>query len=211
MGAVVGNNQGLVKYVFSDAPVSGSGFVGGLVGQNSGSVISSYNSGALSGSQTGGVIGSNSGQVNGTYNSGSGAQGGIIYLHNAVSVANSLYLNSSSSAIASGGSGVDLSTVLSASSQQLACQQTMTINGQSQYAVALINAAAESGEMPAYFYSRDGLYAYPQLWMNTQDDNLSLTGDGSASSPYVVASPQAMAAIGREQQITELTQISLSL
>lgn len=211
VGAVVGNNQGLVKYVFSDASVSGSGFVGGLVGQNSGSVISSYNSGALSGSQTGGVIGSNSGQVNGTYNSGSGAQGGIIYLHNAGSVANSLYLNSSSSAIASGGSGVDLSTVLSASSQQLACQQTMTINGQSQYAVALINAAAESGEMPAYFYSRDGLYAYPQLWMNTQDDNLSLTGDGSASSPYVVASPQAMAAIGREQQITELTQISLSL
>lgn len=211
VGAVVGNNQGLVKYVFSDASVSGSGFVGGLVGQNSGSVISSYNSGALSGSQTGGVIGSNSGQVNGTYNSGSGAQGGIIYLHNAGSVANSLYLNSSSSAIASGGSGVDLSAVLSASSQQLACQQTMTINGQSQYAVALINAAAESGEMPAYFYSRDGLYAYPQLWMNTQDDNLSLTGDGSASSPYVVASPQAMAAIGREQQITELTQISLSL
>ena len=211
VGAVVGNNQGLVKYVFSDASVSGSGFVGGIVGQNSGSVISSYNSGALSGSQTGGVIGSNSGQVNGTYNSGSGAQGGIIYLHNAGSVSNSLYLNSSSSAIASGGSGVGLSTVLSASSQQLACQQTMTINGQSQYAVALINAAAESGEMPAYFYSRDGLYAYPQLWMNTQDDNLSLTGDGSASSPYVVASPQAMAAIGREQQITDLTQISLSL
>lgn len=207
VGAIVGNNLGLIKYVYSDAKVSGSASVGGLVGSNGGQIISSFNNGTLSGSQTGGIAGVNSGTINGTYNSGAGAAGGIVYSQTGGSVANSIYLNSSSSASVSG--SVDAS-VLQATQAQLACQEKMTIQGKQQFAVAALNAA-EQNQVPAYFYSRNAEFSYPQLYMNTYDASLSLSGDGTASSPYSVASPQALAIIGRPQQISPLTTIDLSL
>ena len=211
VGGLVGNNQGLIKYSFNDASVAGNDFVGGIAGQNSGQILSCFNNGSLSGGQTGGIAGYNGGIVNGVYNSGAGAQGGVVHTYTAGTINNALYLSSvSSTAIYSGGESIDQTYVLPATQNQLACYEKMTINGASSYAIELLNRAS-TGEMPDYFYSYKDFYAYPQLWVNTYDNTLSLTGDGSSDNPFNIGSPQAMALIGKTYEVSELTQFSLNL
>ena len=50
--------------------ITGLGFVGGVVGDNSGTVTNCYNTGSVSGSYAGGVVGENSGTVTNCYNTG---------------------------------------------------------------------------------------------------------------------------------------------
>ena len=67
-----GDNTGTVQNLTVSGTVSGGMHVGGIVGQNNGSVKNCYNTGAVSGSgwYVGGVVGDNSGTVENCYNTG---------------------------------------------------------------------------------------------------------------------------------------------
>jgi hypothetical protein len=71
VGGLVGDNSGTVTHCYSTGIVSGVASVGGLVGFNGGSVTDCYSTGAVSGSGgVGGLVGSNSGTVTNCYSAG---------------------------------------------------------------------------------------------------------------------------------------------
>ncbi|HRP03004.1 MAG TPA: GLUG motif-containing protein, partial [Candidatus Kapabacteria bacterium] len=72
VGGLSGYNDGSVSGCYSSGAVSGSDYVGGLLGFNdNGSVSGCYSSGAVSGSDyVGGLVGWNYGSVSGCYSSG---------------------------------------------------------------------------------------------------------------------------------------------
>jgi hypothetical protein len=71
VGGLVGDNLGTVRDSHATGNVSGNGIVGGLVGINAGTVSGSYATGNVSGDQdVGGLVGQNSGTVSGSYATG---------------------------------------------------------------------------------------------------------------------------------------------
>ena len=71
VGGVVGNNDGTVTNCYNTGNVSGNEHVGGVVGDNDGTVINCYNTGNVTGNKdVGGVIGDNGGTVTDCYNTG---------------------------------------------------------------------------------------------------------------------------------------------
>ena len=71
VGGLVGNNDGTVSNSYSTGTVSGEYEVGGLVGGNQGIVSNSYSTGTVSGSDyVGGLVGSNRGIVSNSYSTG---------------------------------------------------------------------------------------------------------------------------------------------
>jgi hypothetical protein len=74
VGGLVGYNfQGTTSYDYSTATVSGSGNVGGLVGLNDvgGTINNAFSTGTVSGSaNTGGLVGTNSGMISNAYSRG---------------------------------------------------------------------------------------------------------------------------------------------
>ena len=103
IGGVVGYNiSASVENCYNTGVVSSSGsssdYVGGVVGDNSGRVVNSYNTGAVSGSKNvGGVVGDNysGGNVTNCYNTGSVSDGtytgGVVGYNISASVANCYY------------------------------------------------------------------------------------------------------------------------
>ena len=213
VGGLVGENHGTIKYVYNASAVNGaSGYVGGLVGENYGSVLSSYNSGNVSGTQTGGVVGYNAGTLESSYNSGElgTEKGGLIHTYASGTVSRLVYLNTTAtSAIYSGGASVEQSTIISATQNQLASREKITIGGAQNYVVALLNNL-NSSELSAFFYNYNSSYTYPQIWINPQDNSFSPRGTGTSSDPYVITSPQLFSLIGKTLEVTELTTISFS-
>ena len=70
VGGVVGYNRGTVENCYNTGTVTGTGdYVGGVVGHNSsiGNVKNCYNTGKVIGSSVGGVVGNNDGSVTGCY------------------------------------------------------------------------------------------------------------------------------------------------
>ncbi|AMB44414.1 YDG domain-containing protein [Methylobacterium sp. AMS5] len=68
VGGLVGNNSGTVSRSYASGSVTGSLDVGGLVGNNTGTVSQSYASGSVTGSSiVGGLVGSNTGPLTSTY------------------------------------------------------------------------------------------------------------------------------------------------
>jgi len=68
VGGLVGHNAGTVVNSYVGASVSGTQYVGGLAGLNNGTVSNSYAGGSVSGTQNvGGLVGDNSGTVNNSY------------------------------------------------------------------------------------------------------------------------------------------------
>jgi filamentous hemagglutinin family protein len=72
VGGLVGRNDGTgsISSSYNTDAVSGSGGVGGLVGRNDGDISSSYNTGAVSGNEVGGLAGTNVGSISSSYNAG---------------------------------------------------------------------------------------------------------------------------------------------
>ena len=73
VGGVVGDNNGTVSNSYNTGSVSGSSCIGGVAGDNGhgGTVSNSYNIGSVSGSScVGGVAGDNNGTVSNSYNAG---------------------------------------------------------------------------------------------------------------------------------------------
>jgi hypothetical protein len=72
IGGLVGNNHGSVANCYSTGPVTGNYYVGGLVGHNNGSVTHCYSTGAVTGnSSVGGLVGVNvEGSVTACYSTG---------------------------------------------------------------------------------------------------------------------------------------------
>ncbi len=72
VGGLVGNNAGTVTRCYSTGAVSGAEAVGGLVGENSGTVTRCYSTGMVSGTvwDVGGLVGGNGGTVNQCYSTG---------------------------------------------------------------------------------------------------------------------------------------------
>ena len=71
VGGVVGNNDGTVTNCYNTGNVNGNEHVGGVVGDNDGTVINCYNTGSVNGNKdVGGVNGDNGGTVTDCYNSG---------------------------------------------------------------------------------------------------------------------------------------------
>ncbi len=72
VGGLVGNNNGSVSNCYSIGVVTGNSDVGGIVGLNLGSVSNCYNTGSVTGnSDVGGMVGSNVGTVSNCYSTGS--------------------------------------------------------------------------------------------------------------------------------------------
>ena len=76
VGGLVGENKGSIANSYARGKVTGDSQAGGLVGENKGSIANSYAQGAVSGgSQTGGLAGVNSGSIISAYSTG--AVGGV--------------------------------------------------------------------------------------------------------------------------------------
>lgn len=74
VGGLVGQNEGTIERAGSNATVSNDGLAGGLVGQNSGLIVQSYASDDVTGDnipEPGGLVGSNSGTIAQSYATGS--------------------------------------------------------------------------------------------------------------------------------------------
>ncbi|MDU0458437.1 MAG: MBG domain-containing protein [Geobacteraceae bacterium] len=78
VGGLVGNNAGSIDTSFSGASVSGFDFVGGLAGQNDGQISHSFTSGSVSGSHyyAGGLVGWNHANIIGNCFSAAEVNGG---------------------------------------------------------------------------------------------------------------------------------------
>lgn len=202
VGSIAGVNNGLIQYCFNDSTVIGSN-AGGIVGLNAGSILDSYNSGDVSGSNNGGIAGSNTGTISRVYNSGIISNGGGIAYQSDGVISYSAFINSSSSAISSGGS--DTSSAISVSQEQLNGQATLSSGN---YLTAHINSQAST---PAFFYSEDSSISAPQIWLNSQDLTLRLTGDGTQTSPFAITSPQALALIGKSFSASQFRTIQFDL
>ena len=100
VGGVVGYNQSgsSVTTCYNTGTVSGSDYVGGVVGENSGSngvVENCHNAGKVSGRNVGGVVGDNGGSVKNCYNTDSvsdGTTSGGVVGQNSGSVTNCYFL-----------------------------------------------------------------------------------------------------------------------
>ena len=76
VGGLVGENKGSISNSYARGSVTGGSQTGGLVGENKGNISNSYARGPVTGdSQTGGLVGENSGTVRSAYSTG--AVGGI--------------------------------------------------------------------------------------------------------------------------------------
>ena len=72
VGGLVGNNIGSIVGSYASGSVSGKNTIGGLVGNNDGSIVGSYASGSVSGEhRVGGLAGINEGSIIGSYATGS--------------------------------------------------------------------------------------------------------------------------------------------
>ena len=72
VGGLVGNNSGTITNCYSTGSVSGSSYVGGLVGDNSGTITNCYSTGSVSGSSyVGGLVGYTDGTITNCYSTGS--------------------------------------------------------------------------------------------------------------------------------------------
>lgn len=155
----------------------------------------------------------NAGNLQKAYNAGTlgTQQGGVVHTYASGTVSRVIYLNSTaSSAIYSGGEGLDTTYIISATANQLSSNEKISIDGSQQYAVALLNEP-NSSQMSAFFYSYDSTYAYPQIWLNPQDNAYYLSGEGTSESPYRITTPQLFGLIGKSLQVTELTSVSLPI
>lgn len=207
VGGIVGQNAGTIDQSYSLATISGgTGFVGGLVGTNSGTLKNSYNAGTLSGTKTGGVAGQNTGIVSGCYNAGTlGTQKGGIAHTNSGSLSRVAYLSTNASAAVYG--GADSGTIKGVSANQLSGKEQFSIDGTAMTTVQLLNDK-NTTSMSSYFYGTNSTCTYPQIWTNAQDDNFRLLGEGTTSSPYLVTSPQVFALIGQSISLGELKTLS---
>ena len=155
----------------------------------------------------------NAGNLQKAYNAGTlgTQQGGVVHTYTSGTVSRVIYLNSTaSSAIYSGGEGLDTTYIISATANQLSSNEKISIDGSQQYAVALLNEP-NSSQMSAFFYSYDSTYVYPQIWLNPQDNAYYLSGEGTSESPYRITTPQLFGLIGKSLQVTELTSVSLPI
>ena len=72
VGGLVGDNYGTVSNSYSTGSVTGNDYVGGLVGINGGPVSNSYSTGSVTGNENvGGLVGWNFGSVSNSYSTGS--------------------------------------------------------------------------------------------------------------------------------------------
>ncbi|MHC1775527.1 MAG: beta strand repeat-containing protein [Lentimicrobium sp.] len=79
IGGLVGENDGSIVNCFSNGIVSGGSYIGGLVGQNDGSVVDSYSSANVTGGSSldaGGLVGYLTGSISNSYGTGSVIGGG---------------------------------------------------------------------------------------------------------------------------------------
>jgi filamentous hemagglutinin family protein len=77
VGGLVGQNIGTITQAYATGTVSGESNAGGLVGQNSGTITQTYATGAVSGaSNAGGLVGQNSGTITQAYATGAVPSGG---------------------------------------------------------------------------------------------------------------------------------------
>ncbi len=71
VGSLVGNNSGTLSNAYSTGAVTGSSYVGGLVGDNYGTLSNAYSAGAVTGSDyVGGLVGYNWGTLSNAYSTG---------------------------------------------------------------------------------------------------------------------------------------------
>ena len=68
VGGLVGNNYGTISDGYSIGSIEGTYYIGGLVGFNNGTISDSYSTGSVSGSQIiGGLVGTNDGTISNSY------------------------------------------------------------------------------------------------------------------------------------------------
>lgn len=207
VGAIAGTNAGEIKYCFNDSVINGTNSAG-LVGQNDGIIEDSYNNGQVIGSLSAGIASINNGTISRVYNSGSIASSGagIVYQNNG-SIQYAVYINNVSVGVKNGTN--DINQIVSATETQMKGNQKVSVNGQEFYVNEFINLSAPL--MPAFYYSFSSSYLNPQIWINPQDQSLRIEGDGTASSPYIISSPQALSLIGKSLIISNNKTLNFGL
>jgi len=143
---------GVIKDIgVANVAVTGDGFVGGLVGSNSGNVSNSYSSGNVVGySNAGGLVGDNSGTVNNSYSTGTvigySGVGGLVGANGASS--NGIVSNSYSTGRVTGGGLVgvnDYGTVINSFWDTETSRQTASAGGRGKTTTEMKNATTFSG------------------------------------------------------------------
>jgi hypothetical protein len=195
VGGLVGGNgnfmflQGVVKYCYSTGTVrANSAVVGGLVGENFGTVTCCYSTGAVSGSQpwpwAGGLLGSNHGTVTHCYStgavSGTGWYVGGLTCWSMGTVTNCFWdTQTSGQTTSAGGTGKTTAEMQSAST----------------FLAAGWDFADETNNGTEDIWWIDEGWGYPHLWWDVPPVKYG-GGIGTGQDPYQIWTPDQMNTIG---------------
>lgn len=95
VGGLIGDNRGSLARSYAAGAARGSGVVGGLVGTNAGSIADSYSAGPAIGDTAGGLVGTNAGTIDNSYSagtvSGTTLAGGLVGRNSGGAVGNSYW------------------------------------------------------------------------------------------------------------------------
>jgi hypothetical protein len=195
VGGLVGGNgnfmflQGVVKYCYSTGTVrANSAVVGGLVGENFGTVTCCYSTGAVSGSQpwpwAGGLLGSNHGTVTYCYStgavSGTGWYVGGLTCWSMGTITNCFWdTQTSGQTTSAGGTGKTTAEMQSAST----------------FLAAGWDFVGETNNGTDDIWWIDEGWGYPHLWWDVPPVKYG-GGIGTGQDPYQIWTPDQMNTIG---------------
>jgi len=192
VGALAGENSGLVSHCYSSGLVGASGTVGGLVGKNTGSVTYCYSTGGTvltSGASVGGLVGFNEGTVRLCYSAntviGDTSAGGLVGSNDG-SVASCVWdIDASGQTRSAGGIGL--------TATQMVNPDMYSLNG-------------DWAMDPSWVL--DVGNDYPRLaWESTPGQPIPeptvdwLTGAGTVDNPYTIMSADQLIMIGQARAL----------
>ena len=117
VGGLVGNNQGTISNSFATGKVSGGSQAGGLAGENGGTITNAYATGAVSGtSAVGGIVGENDGTISTAYATGqvTASSNGSGSIGQNWGSSSNVYYDIGTSGVANDGTGMTTSQLQSA-------------------------------------------------------------------------------------------------
>ena len=177
-------SSGKVQNLSVSGDINGGWYVGGIAGQNNGSVKNCYNTGAVSGSgwYVGGVVGDNSGIVTNCYNTGSvsgysNAVGGVVGWNDNGSVENCYNIGEVSGSGSGGIVGNNTGSAIVTNCYYQNDKASAGIGGsdsETDEAIAKDEAEFHSGEV-AYLLQKEQLAESGQVWGQTlggEEDSL---------------------------------------
>jgi filamentous hemagglutinin family protein len=163
-GALVGQNTGTVQTSYAMVPVQGS-VVGGLVGYNNGGTVqASYATGAVSGDEAGGLVGLNIGTLQNSYATGAVmgglSAGGLVGANGPTSILNSYATGAVTGGISNVGGLVGVGGNVSNGYWDTATSGQQASDGGTGLTTSSLQNGGASGLGSAFGGGANGLYPY---------------------------------------------------